>query len=105
LALGELHYGDSVPQRLVVKGPKAFKILEITSPEVEVGFSPIVEAKPNHLLNLNISPKSSRPGKVKGRLVIETDLMDEPTQLGVTYELLSPEGTSPEPNIEVQAAN
>lgn len=107
--LGDVSYGEAISKRLVVKGKTPFKVLSITSEVADIGFTPIVEAKPAHILNITVSPNSSSSrespgGKVAGAIVLETDLIDETTEVELTYRVKGLEPTKNEPSIQVQAA-
>lgn len=83
--LGELKAGESVQQRLVIKGRKAFRVLSITSNEVGVQFTPAEEAKLAHVINLKFEPAADADGETRGKLILQTDLSDEPLELELSY--------------------
>lgn len=87
LALGEIIKGKTIQQRLVVKGQKPFKILDITSNEAEVRYTPTSNAKAAHLINLTISPNSQTDGEVAGQILLKTDLKEDAFQVALTYSL------------------
>ncbi|MFN3189206.1 MAG: DUF1573 domain-containing protein [Aureliella sp.] len=82
-ALGTVKKQESISQRLVIKGKKPFKILEITSPHAEIRFDPIEEPKPAHLVNIELEPTSI--GEIAGKILVRTDLSDEPLKLNLSY--------------------
>ncbi len=101
-ALGRVKPGEPVPQRLVVKGKKPFRILDITSEAAEVRFDPIKDAKPAHLINIVLAPNSQGlGGPVNSHVMLTTDLDDQPLKLGLSYEIV----TQSRPPDTVQASN
>ena len=97
-ALGKMNLGDQKSQRLVVRGRKPFKILDIKSQTAELQFDQVSdEARAAHMINITISPKAnSDPGVIRGEVLVLTDLKEKPLKLGLTYEIPT-EQTSPTP--------
>lgn len=58
-ALGSVKPGESIEQRLVVRGKKPFRILDISSDAADVRFDQILDAKPTHLINMVLAPNST----------------------------------------------
>lgn len=86
-ALGKVTRDKAVTQRLVIKGVKPFKILDVTSDRADIVFTATEDAKPAHLLNIEILPTSEAGGEVKGSLMVKTDLKDAPLKLPLSYTL------------------
>ncbi|MFK7737940.1 MAG: DUF1573 domain-containing protein [Pirellulaceae bacterium] len=82
-ALGTIEKDSSHKQRLVVKGKKPFKILEITSPYASIVFDPSEDAKPAHLLNFELKPNAV--GSIQGDILVRTDISDKPMRLKLSY--------------------
>lgn len=102
-ALGRVEAGEPIPQRLVVKSRKPFRILDITSESAEIVFEPIAEAKAAHLINISIAPNSTNVGgEVKGSVLLRTDLEEAPITLGLSYEMI---GKAPVPSVAAQASS
>ncbi len=85
--LGAVEEGDEVVKRFVVKASKPFRILDISSEIAEIGFDPVEDAKPLHLVNIRVKPNQPL-GKVVGDILVKTDFNDQPTKLVLNYELL-----------------
>jgi len=90
VALGTLPPGEPVSQRLVIKGKREFRILEITSEHAEIRFDPIESAKPAHVVNVGIVPRpQAKDGTVKSEILVKTDLTDQPLRIPLTFSQLS----------------
>lgn len=63
---------DSFQQLFVLKGKDAFKIVEVSSEQFDVDFTPSEEAKPVHSLSVALKPKNAE-SDFKGEIVIKTD--------------------------------
>ena len=85
VALGRVQRGKSVTQRLVVKGKKPFRILDISSESADVDFAPADASKTVHLVNIGVEPPISAAGVVRGTLLVQTDLQDAPLELDLSY--------------------
>ena len=89
-ALGSVTPGSSTQQRLVVKGRKPFRILDISSEDAEIEFEPTEDAKPAHLVNITVRPKAAVHGPIDSHIILKTDLIEEPLRLGLSY-VVTPE--------------
>lgn len=89
LALGETRRGLPFQQRLLVKGTKPFRIVEVTAPNMEVRFEPIEEPKQIQFLNLILLPDETMPsGDFRTSLTIRTDLEgDREVKVELSYKL------------------
>ena len=103
IALGKIVVGEPLQQRIVLKGRKPFRVLDINSTVADVVFKPTKDAKRAHLINITLAANSHRSsGLVQGQLSIKTDLMDAPLQIPLSY-IVPP--NAPQPPAEVQASN
>ncbi len=89
IQLGDVEFGSPISKRLVIKGRKPFKILDIQSKVAEIVFEASDSAKQAHLLNITLSPSIRSAGKVSGEIVLQTDLMPEPTKIKIDYNILN----------------
>ncbi len=93
VALGNVKPGEPVEQRLVVRGKKPFRVLDISSDAAEVRFDPILDSKATHLINMILAPRASQVGgKISSQLILKTDLNDSPLKLGLSYDLETQSG-------------
>ncbi len=105
LVLGQVKPGEPIQQRLVIKGRKPFRILEISSESAEILYDPIPAVKPAHLINVTISPKATiAPGEVKGHMLLRTDLTDAPKKIELSYRIVSQSPSGVTPPAEVHAS-
>ena len=72
IALGSVKPGESVQQRLVVRGREPFIITSIALEGWEVEFDPPTESKTTHLVNVRLTAKA-KAGEFRTPLVISTD--------------------------------
>jgi hypothetical protein len=86
VALGAVSPGEPVSQRLVIKGKREFRILEIATEHAEIRFEPMEAAKPAHVLNVSIVPKQqAKDGAVTSEILVKTDLTDDPIRIPFTF--------------------
>lgn len=96
ITLGDIKPGASSRQRLVVKGQRPFRILDITSDAAQIDFEPTSELKKAHLVNIVITPQNTaitdsglHLSESKGQILIKTDLADEPLKMGLTFKFVT----------------
>lgn len=89
-ALGSVTAGQSVAQRLIIKGRSEFRILSITSPHADIRFEGGDTAKPAHLLNIAIILHAQpKDGIVNSEVLVATDLMEEPVRIPLSFSQLT----------------
>ncbi len=94
-ALGSVAPDEAVSQRLVIKGRSEFRILAISSEHAEIRFDASETPKPAHVLNIAIVPKAQpKDGIVNSEILINTDLMEDPIRLPLTFSQLSKSAVS-----------
>lgn len=71
IAIGSVKPGESVEQRIVVRGQEPFTIESITCEGWDIQFEPPSTAKKTHLISLTLTPGSDA-GDFRGNLVIRT---------------------------------
>ena len=78
LSMGPVPAGSTVTKPLVVQARQPFRILAIEANPPEFRATPPQEAKPVHVIPVQFTA-DKQPGKVSGRLRIQTDLADSPS--------------------------
>jgi hypothetical protein len=78
LMLGNVQPGQKVTKRIVVKGVKPFKILEVRCEDPAFTFTPSTDSNTVHLVPLTFTAGST-PGKITRKIEIITDLTEQPT--------------------------
>ncbi|GAB5406101.1 MAG: DUF1573 domain-containing protein [Aureliella sp.] len=81
----ELDSAESFTQRLVIKAPEAFKILDISSEIADIKFEASDASKSAHLLNITLTPKGNKRLPAEGVVLVKTDLREEPTELPLSF--------------------
>ncbi len=96
LLLGVLQpgQGQSTPKNLVVRGAEPFRILRVTGPDERFSFTPSSETKTVHLVPVHFTP-GNRPGKIAGKIRIETSLGGATAEVDVDGEVVSPDSAKP----------
>ena len=91
LFMGVVHPGQSVTKQLVVRGRQPFRITSIDcdGDEFQIEAAEKEAAKPLHLIPVTFAAGSA-PGKVHGKIRIQTDLGNGSSELP-TYAVVSPE--------------
>jgi hypothetical protein len=103
LALGNIKAGETIQQKMVLKGKEPFRILEIKSLDAEIRFDNDDKARKAHLINIFVAPVvRDRTGTVNGEVLVKTDMLDTPMKMQMSYTIQT---ESPLPPAEVQAAN
>ena len=72
LFLGIVHPGEKVTRKLVVRGKKPFKIIDVKCPDKAFEIEPPKEAKTVHLIPV-VFTAGDDPGRVAQKISIETD--------------------------------
>lgn len=99
VALGEMKAGQSIQQRLLIKGREPFRILDVSVPNMTVKFDPTQEPKAIQFLNVTLIPEETDQSReVRTTMVIMTDMDGErDVSLDVSYKVLV---TTPLPSRE-----
>ncbi|VTS05816.1 DUF1573 domain-containing protein [Tuwongella immobilis] len=87
LTLGSMSMGQSTEQRVILKGPEPFKVLQITGVDDQVKVTKSGdEARPVQVLTISVTPKKS--GLIDRTIRIETDLKgDKVVEIPVRAEV------------------
>lgn len=103
LALGNVKPGETIQQKMVLKGKEPFKIIGITSNDAEIHFDNDEKSKKAHLINIFVAPTpKDRRGTISGEVLVQTDMRDKPLSMQLNYTV---ETESPQPPAAIQAAN
>lgn len=90
VALGDLKPGEPVQRRVLIKGQKPFRVLDVNSEHLEVRFEPTTDPKPVQFLNIIMAPiiDLASDGDVNTSVVVTTDLEGEKNvEMDVSYRL------------------
>lgn len=92
--LGEMKPGQSVQQRLLIKGSAPFEVVDVTAPNMEVRFEPSQEPKAIQFLNLTLIPdEETGTGEIRTTLTITADMQgQQEIKLELSYKILSATG-------------
>jgi hypothetical protein len=88
LMLGNVQPGQKVTKRIVVKGTKPFKILEVRCEDQSFAFTPSTDSNMVHLVPVTFTAGST-PGKINRKIEIITDLTEQPTAEFTAYGQVS----------------
>lgn len=102
LVLGEVASGEPITKKLIVRGKKPFKILDVNCGDDCFTFKTDEESKPLHFVELTFNP-GPQSGSVKVPVRISTDRgPNRDAQLMVSAKVIAPEPTA-KPTSETQA--
>lgn len=94
-ALGDVHTGDAVNQRLVIKGTKPFKILDIQSGIADIQYEASEDAKLVHIVNLILEPTRSLNQEINDYITVKTDFDDRELKLDLSFRMIDGVNASP----------
>lgn len=93
LVLGSVQAGEPVTRKVVVRGKKPFKILDVNCGDNCFSFATDDELKVLHLVEITYRP-GDQPGPVKVPVTITTDRPNRTASLVVSADVLAPEPKS-----------
>jgi hypothetical protein len=99
LVLGEVESGKTVSEKLVVRGKRPFKILDVECENDSFSFDVADEAKSLHLVTLTFQAQAE-PGKVRETVRIHTDRGELVVEMSAAATVVASKSTasaSPEP--------
>lgn len=91
LVLGNVKAGEPVTKKVVVRGKKPFKILDVNCGDNCFTFNTDQESKALHLVEITYRP-GDQPGPVKVPVTITTDRPNRKAALTVSAEVIAPAG-------------
>lgn len=101
LVLGSVKAGEPITKKVVVRGKKPFKILDVNCGDNCFSFNTDQESKVMHLVEITYRP-GDQPGPVKVPVTITTDRPNRNAALTVSAEVIAePAATTPPTPVEV----
>jgi hypothetical protein len=96
LMLGVVNPGQEVPKTLIIRGQKAFRIVDVSASSGEFRFEVTDEAKTLHVIPL-VFTAGDAPGTVDGEILIHTDSPgNKPLKVKFHVRIVAPDSQSPE---------
>lgn len=100
LVLGNVKAGEPITKKVVVRGKKPFKILDVNCGDNCFSFNTDQESKELHLVEITYRP-GDQPGPVKVPVTITTDRPNRTAALTVSAEVIAPAIAPPATQVEV----
>jgi hypothetical protein len=94
LVLGSVKAGEPITKKVVVRGKKPFKILDVNCGDNCFSFNTDQESKVLHLVEITYRP-GDQPGPVKVPVTITTDRPNRNAALTVSAEVIAPPAAPP----------